>query len=87
MASICEDPGGRKRILFNGPGRGSLCNSPWEMSRKQADSFKIRLETLIADRIAGHGQSAELAEWIRGPRFGHSWSPCSSRFVERRRAG
>jgi len=66
MASICEDPGGRKRILFNGQDGVRCAIRLGKMSRKQADSFKIRLETLIADRIAGHGQSAELAEWIRG---------------------
>ena len=66
MAAICEDPGGRKHILFNGQDGVRRPIRLGKMSRKQADSFKIRLEHLISDRNAGHGQSVELAEWIGG---------------------
>jgi integrase len=66
MASICDDPGGRKRVLFNGQDGLRRPIRLGKMSRKQADSFKIRLENLIADRNAGHAPSVELAAWIRG---------------------
>jgi hypothetical protein len=65
MAAICEDPSGRKRILFNGQDGVRRAIRLGKMSYKQAESFKIRLEHLIADRNAGHAQSVELAAWIR----------------------
>jgi len=65
MAAICDDPDGRKRIVFKGRDGVRRAIRLGKMSRKQAESFKIRLEHLIADRNAGHAQSVELAEWIR----------------------
>lgn len=64
MATICEDPGGRKRILFNGRDGSRRAIRLGKMSRKHADYFKIRLEQLIADRKTGCASSKEIADWI-----------------------
>jgi len=63
MASISRDPGKCKRILFVGSDGRRRSIRLGKLSVKQAESFKIKLESLIAGRITGN-IDAETARWI-----------------------
>jgi integrase len=64
MASIGRDPNGRKRILFVAPDGSRKTIRLGKCDIKQADAFRIKLESLLAARITG-SMDAELARWVR----------------------
>ena len=64
MASLARDPNGRKRVQFvNGDGR-RLTIRLGKMDVKQAESFRYRVESLIACRTANAAHDADLARWL-----------------------
>lgn len=65
MASICRDKNGRKRILFMAGNGSRKTIRLGKTSIKQAESFKIKLEALIAGRFSGSIE-AETARWVAG---------------------
>ena len=65
MASICRDKNSRKRILFMAGNGSRKTIRLGKTSIKQAESFKIKLEALIAGRFSG-SIDAETARWIAG---------------------
>ena len=65
MASLCRDKNGRKRILFMAGNGSRKTIRLGKTSIKQAESFKIKLEALIAGRFSGSIE-AETARWIAG---------------------
>ena len=65
MASICRDKNRRKRILFMAGNGSRKTIRLGKTSIKQAESFKIKLEALIAGRFSG-SIDAETARWVAG---------------------
>ena len=65
MASICNDPRGRKRVLFFDEHGQRKVIRLGKASVKQAEAFKVRLENLITSRLGG-GMDDEVARWIGG---------------------
>lgn len=66
MASLAKDPNGRKRILFVAKDGSRKTIRLGKTSIKQAESFKVKLEALIAARRtkSSGGIDAETALWI-----------------------
>jgi len=65
MASLCKDPKGRKRIIFVAEDGKRKTIRLGKTSIKQAESFKLKLEALIAGRFTG-SIDPETARWIAG---------------------
>lgn len=63
MASLCEDPKGRKRILFVAGDSSRKTIHLGKTSIKQAEAFKLKLEALIAARLTC-SMDSETARWI-----------------------
>jgi len=65
MASIGEDPGGRKRILFvAGDGKRKTVRLG-KVSLRQAEAFKLKLESLVGEKITGQIDD-EVSRWVAG---------------------
>jgi integrase len=65
MASVCNDPRGKKRILFFDESGERKVIRLGKCSAKQAEAFKVRLENLITARLGG-GMDDEAARWVAG---------------------
>ena len=65
MASICNDPRGRKRVLFFDENGDRKVIRLGKCSVKQAESLKVKLENLITSRLTGNVDD-ETARWIAG---------------------
>jgi integrase len=64
MASIIDDPGGRKRILFfdgNGDRRAVRLG---KASQKLAESFKVKIEQLASATKLGHVPDDDTIRWL-----------------------
>jgi len=64
MASIADDPGGRRRILFVGPDGVRKTIRLGKVDRKTAESICRHVEELIAARLSGQPLRAETAAWL-----------------------
>ncbi len=63
MASIGNDPNGRKRILFiAGDGKRKTIRLG-KVSMRQAEAFKVKLESLVGERITGTADD-EVSRWV-----------------------
>jgi hypothetical protein len=65
MASIANDPGGRRRILFldkNGERKTIWLG---KVSKRTAKEIKTRVESINTAAIAGHSIDGKTAEWLR----------------------
>ena len=63
MASVIDDPGGRRRISFVGPqGRKTIYLG--KVSRKAADSVNLRVEAILAANEQGQPLDFETAGWL-----------------------
>ena len=65
MASICDDGGGRKRVLFVGTDGKRHAVRLGKATMKQAESFKLRIEQLVSAGITGI-MDDETARWTSG---------------------
>lgn len=66
MASISNDPNGRRRILFvNAAGKRRSVRLG-KVSKRSAESVKVKLEDLIASSINGHPPAQETMYWAEG---------------------
>jgi integrase len=65
MASISNDPNGKRRILFTDANGKRQTIWLGTMTKKAAISLLARIEELVQNRIAGVHPSAELLAWIR----------------------
>src|SRR5690349_1064554 len=64
MATIGNDPNGRKRILFfDGDGKRKTLRLG-KVSKRQAESVKTRVELLIAAKITGTAPDDETSRWV-----------------------
>jgi integrase len=65
MASVSCDSNGTKRILFvDGDGLRRTIRLG-KVTTKAAESFRLRVETLLADKLTNRPWDAELSAWIR----------------------
>ena len=65
MASVVNDPNGRKRILFIGADGERRPIRLGKVSVKQAEAFKVKVEQLVSARITG-SMDDETARWLVG---------------------
>jgi len=66
MASICEDPGGRKRILFIGADGKRRAVRLGKAPQKTAEAVLARVEALVSSAIAHTPWDNDTAAWVRG---------------------
>lgn len=64
MASISNDPNGRRRILFADATGKRRSIRLGKISKRHADSVKVKLEDLIASTIHGHPPAQETLHWV-----------------------
>jgi len=64
MASLANDPGGRRRILFVDTEGNRKTIRLGKMSKRQAEAVKLRIEDLAASKLSGGTPSDETARWI-----------------------
>lgn len=67
MASLANDPNGRKRITFSDPidGRQRAVRLG-KMSKKKAEGVLLHVESLILARTIGQAPAQETAQWLAG---------------------
>src|SRR3954469_21445949 len=66
MASIVDDPNGRKRILFVGADGKRRPIRLAKATMKQAEAFKVKVEQLVSASIVGHPADDETSRWLAG---------------------
>lgn len=64
MASITNDPNGRRRIQFVGADEKRRTIRLGKVSRRIAESIKVKMEDLIASSINGHPPTQETLYWV-----------------------
>ena len=64
MASVCNDPGGRRRILFVAPDGSRKTVRLGKISRRQAEAVRGKVEDLVAAQLQGVSPSDETSRWI-----------------------
>jgi len=64
MASIANDPGGKKRILFVNPDGDRKAIRLGKVSQRSAEGFKYRVEQLLEALLLKRPMEADLAEWV-----------------------
>lgn len=66
MASISNDPGGRRRILFVAPDESRKAIRLGKMDRKSAEAIARHVEALLAAKIGGQPVPRDTAVWLAG---------------------
>ena len=64
MASVVNDPNGRKRILFIGSDGKRRAIRLGKASMKQAEAFKVKVEQLVSATVVGHPPDDETNRWL-----------------------
>jgi hypothetical protein len=64
MASIANDPGGRRRILFVDKNSDRKVIWLGKVSKRTAEEVKTKVESINTAAIAGHSIDGETAEWL-----------------------
>jgi len=64
MASLANDPGGRRRILFFDAAGNRKTVRLGKMSKRQAEAVKLRIEDLATSKLSGGSPSDETARWV-----------------------
>ncbi len=64
MASVCDDPNGRRRIAFVAPSGDRKAIRLGKIDRKTADSIARHLEAILASKVTGAPISRETAFWV-----------------------
>ncbi len=66
MASITNEPKGRKTIQFVGRDARRRSVRLGRMNRRAAAAFKVRLEHMVSATITGHPLDDETSRWVAG---------------------
>ena len=76
MASISNDPGGRRRILFVDKDNERKSIRLGKVAKRLAEEIKTRVETINGAIIAGHALNGDTAAWLGkiAPPYIPSWS-------------
>ncbi len=64
MASIANDPGGKKRILFVNPDGDRKAIRLGKVSQRSAEGIKYRVEQLLEALLLKRPMEADLVEWV-----------------------
>ena len=64
MASISNDPNGRRRILFTGADGKRHPIRLGKVSLRYAESVKVKVENLVSASITGHAPADETSRWL-----------------------
>ena len=64
MASLSNDKGGKRRILFIDAKRERRQIRLGKMSKENATTIKLRVERLVAAQVAGHAVDGDTAAWL-----------------------
>lgn len=64
MASIANDPGGRRRVLFIDPNGDRKAIRLGKVSLRSAEGFKYRVEQLLESLLLKRSMESDLAEWV-----------------------
>jgi hypothetical protein len=64
MASVIDDPNGRRRIQFNPPNAKRKTIHLGKIDRKSADAIARHVEDLVAAKISGQPVPARTATWV-----------------------
>ena len=64
MASVCNDPGGRKRILFSAPDGSRKAIRLGKVPKRTADCVCGYVERLLAAALTGSAPDAEVSLWV-----------------------
>ncbi len=64
MASLANDPNGRRRILFAGSDGIRKTIRLGKISKRQAETVKLRVEDLVAAKLSGGSPSDETSRWL-----------------------
>ena len=64
MASISNDPNGRRRILFVGADGKRRAIRLGKVSLRYAEAAKVKVEDLVSARITGHASADETTRWL-----------------------
>ena len=64
MASISNDPNGRRRILFVAPDGSRKTIRLGKMDRKSAEAINRHVEALLSAKIGGQPAPRDTASWI-----------------------
>jgi hypothetical protein len=65
MASVSRDKNGTKRVLFTDGNGDRKVVRLGKVTVKAAETFRMRVESLLAARITGTPWDAELSAWVR----------------------
>ena len=66
MASISDDPNGRRRILFVAPDGSRKTLRLGKIDRKSAEAINRHVESLLSSKIGGQPIPRETATWLTG---------------------
>src|SRR2546425_2238602 len=66
MASIVNDPNGRRRILFVDADEGRRAVRLGKIDRKSAEAIARHVEALLAAKIGGQPVPRDTAAWLVG---------------------
>jgi integrase len=64
MASIVNDPNGRKRLLFIDPGGQRRTVRLGKLNARQCETIKTRVEIVVGDLIAGRAHTDDVTRWL-----------------------
>lgn len=64
MASVINDPGGTRRIQFIDSGGNRRAVRLGKISKRDADSFRLKLERLLSALSIGHAPDSETSSWL-----------------------
>ncbi len=66
MASIINDPGGKRRIQFVSTDGLRKAIRLGKVSQRHAEGFKLRVEQILETSLMGRSMEADLIKWIHG---------------------
>ena len=66
MASLCNDPGGKRRIAFVAPDGKRKSLRLGKIPKKAAEAIQAKIEALLAAKVSGCAWDNPLAEWVAG---------------------
>ncbi len=66
MASIANDPNGRRRILFTTADGERKAVRLGKVPNRQAEAVRVKIEDLVASTITGHAPADETSVWVAG---------------------
>jgi len=64
MASVANDPAGRRRVLFVDPEGKRKTIRLGKTSRRGAEAVKFRVEQLLAAKLTGQAVESDTARWV-----------------------